>query len=129
MPLAEGRNRLQGAVAVGAVAQAALGQELLQPREESLEHTTAQRRPAPNAFPAGDQYAKLTAALELKQHLHGHSRTARQQGQGGIALIQPGQGAGAAWIQLLEHQTQLPIARHSREDGFQTGQALQDKWS
>lgn len=111
-------------IAIGAIAEPALRQQLLQPLEQPLEHITAQRRPAAHAFSAGDQHAKLTAALELQQHLHRHSRAAGHQGQGGIALIQPGEGACAAWIQLLEHQTQLSITRHSREDRFQAGQAL-----
>jgi hypothetical protein len=118
---------LQWPVAIGAVTQPALWQELLQALEQPLKHPMAQRRPAAHAFSAGDQYAQLTTAPQFQQHLHGYSRTAWQQGQGGIALIQPGEGSSATWIQLLEHQAQLPIARHSREDRFQTGQALRIK--
>ena len=39
-------------------------------------------------------------------------------------MIQPGEGISVARIQLLKHQAQLSIARHSREDRFQAGQAL-----
>ena len=39
-------------------------------------------------------------------------------------MVQPGQDASVAWVQLLEHQAQLSITRYSREDRFQAGQAL-----
>lgn len=125
--LAGAPHRLQWPIAIRSIAELALRQQLLQLLEQLVEHATAQRRPAAHAFPAGDQNAQLSAALELQQHLHGYSRTAWHDCQRGVALVQPGEGADIAWVQLLKHQPQLPIVRYSSENGFQAGQALQIK--